>query len=63
VVGPHVSIGPGCELHHAIVCDSIIDEGSDIRNIVVEGSLLGRQVSLSGQPFHLNLGDQSWAIR
>ena len=63
VVGPHVSIGPCCELHHAIVCNSIIDEGSDIRDIVVEGSLLGRQVSLSGQPLHLNLGDQSWAIR
>lgn len=63
VIGPHVSIGADCILNRAIVSNSIIDEGSEIRDIVVEGSLLGRQVSLTGQPLRLNLGDQSWAVR
>jgi glucose-1-phosphate thymidylyltransferase len=63
VVGPHVSIGPNCELSRAIVSNSIIDEGTEICTISIEDSLLGRQVSLHGQPLHLNLGDQSWALR
>lgn len=63
VVGPHVSIGPNCELSRSIVSNSIIDEGSEICTIAIEDSLLGRHVSLHGQPLHLNLGDQSWAMR
>jgi glucose-1-phosphate thymidylyltransferase len=63
VIGPHVSIGAGCTLTRAIVSNTIIDEGSEIKDIAVEESLLGRQVSLTGQPLHLNLGDQSWAVR
>jgi glucose-1-phosphate thymidylyltransferase len=63
VVGPHVSIDAECELNRAIVSNSIIGEGTEIQDITLEGSLLGRNVSLSGQPLHLNLGDQSWAVR
>lgn len=63
VIGPHVSIGPDCTLKRAIVSNTIIDEGSEIKDIAVEASLLGRHVSLTGQPLHLNLGDQSWAVR
>lgn len=63
VIGPHVSIGAECTLKRAIVSNSIIDEGSEIEDIAIEGSLLGRHVSLHGTPLHLNLGDQSWAVR
>jgi len=63
VVGPHVSIDAECCLNRAIVSNSIIGEGTEIQNITLEGSLLGRNVSLSGQSLHLNLGDQSWAVR
>lgn len=63
VVGPHVSIDAECELNRAIVSNSIIGGGTEIQDITLEGSLLGRNVSLSGQPLHLNLGDQSWAVR
>ncbi len=63
VIGPHVSIGAECDLSRAIVSNTIIDEGSEIKDIAVDNSLLGRQVSLTGQPLHLNLGDQSWAVR
>lgn len=63
VIGPHVSIGAGCEVSRAVISNSIIDEGSEIRNIVIEDSLLGRYVNLQGQSLHLNLGDQSEAVR
>jgi glucose-1-phosphate thymidylyltransferase len=63
VVGPHVSIGANCSLSRAIVSNSIVDEGTEICSISIEDSLLGRHVSLHGQPLHLNLGDQSYAIR
>ncbi len=63
VIGPHVSIGAECTLRRAIVSNSIIDEGSEIEDIAIEASLLGRHVSLHGTPLHLNLGDQSWAVR
>lgn len=63
VIGPHVSIGAECTLKRAIVSNSIIDEGSEIEDIAIEASLLGRHVSLHGTPLHLNLGDQSWAVR
>ena len=63
VIGPHVSIGAGCEVSRAVISNSIIDEGSEIRNIVIEDSLLGRSVTLQGQALRLNLGDQSEALR
>ena len=63
VVGPHVSIGPDCILTRAIVSNSIVDEGSDIVNIAIEDSLLGRDVNLRGQSLHLNLGDSSSTTR
>lgn len=63
VIGPHVSIGAHCTLDRAIITNSIIDEGSEIRSIAIENSLLGRQVNLVGQSLQLNLGDQSWAVR
>ncbi|MBN1370685.1 MAG: NTP transferase domain-containing protein [Anaerolineaceae bacterium] len=63
VVGPYVSIDADCELTRAIVSNSIVGEGTHIQDIALEDSLLGRNVSLSGQALRLNLGDQSWAVR
>jgi len=63
VIGPHVSIGAHCEIKRAIIKNSIIDESTEIRSIAIENSLLGKQVSLTGQSLQLNLGDQSWAVR
>jgi glucose-1-phosphate thymidylyltransferase len=63
VIGPYVSIGFDCDLQRTVISNTIIDEGTQIQDIVLENSLLGRHVSLSGQPLRLNLGDQSWAMR
>jgi ADP-glucose pyrophosphorylase len=45
-----------------VVHNSIFDEGAHVIHMVVEGSLLGRNVEIQGQSMRLNLGDQSWAM-
>lgn len=62
VIGPFVSLGEDCTLKQVIVRNSILDEGANVESIVLENSLLGRDVQIHGQPNRLNLGDQSWAM-
>jgi glucose-1-phosphate thymidylyltransferase len=60
VIGPHVSLGEGCTIENSIVRNSVIECGAHVADSLLEGSLLGRDVVVSGTPTHLNLGDQSW---
>ena len=62
VIGPNVSIGPECELKQSIVINSILEEGTHVDEMVLEDSLIGRNVHLRGQPVRVNLGDESWAV-
>ncbi len=62
VIGPFVSLGEECCLKQVIVRNSILDEGANVESIVLENSLLGRSVQVTGQANRLNLGDQSWAM-
>jgi glucose-1-phosphate thymidylyltransferase len=63
VVGPHVTLGEGCELKNVVIRNSIIEAGTHITDMVVEGSLIGRNVILEGKPEKLNIGDNSWVTR
>lgn len=62
VIGPHVSIGPECQLKQAIIQNSILEEGTNVEEMILEDSIIGRNVQLRGQPVRLNLGDESWAM-
>lgn len=62
VIGPNVSIGPDCVLRQAIISNSIIEEGTSIEQMMLDRSLIGRNVHLRGQSVRLNLGDESWAV-
>ena len=62
VIGPFVSLGEDCSLKRVIVRNSILDEGANVQSIVLENSLLGKDVQIHGQPNRLNLGDHSWAM-
>jgi glucose-1-phosphate thymidylyltransferase len=59
VIGPHTAIGAGCKVHGSIIRDSIIDDSSNVSNAVLEHSLVGREVKITGQADILNVGDQS----
>ena len=61
IIGPYVSMSAGCRIQDSIVRNSILEEGAQVTNIIMEDSLLGRGVLVTGQVLHLNMGDQSWA--
>jgi glucose-1-phosphate thymidylyltransferase len=67
VIGPHVSIGPDCKIHQAVIQESIIEEGSRIEQAVLSRSLIGRNCTVRGQSSKgaaasLNIGDNSSVI-
>jgi glucose-1-phosphate thymidylyltransferase len=62
VIGPFVSLGEECKLRQVVVQNSIIDEGAHVSQMVLDRSLLGRDVQVQGQTARLNLGDSSWAM-
>lgn len=60
VIGPHVTLGEGCSIKNTVVRNSIIEAGTQITDMVIEDSLIGRNVHLVGRPDRLNIGDNSW---
>lgn len=62
VIGPHVSVGSGCEISRSIIRNSIVADNTNIVRVIVEDSLIGEQVKLESQALQLNLGDSSWAM-
>lgn len=63
VIGPYVSISAESNIRGSIVRDSIIEEGVQLEDVILEGSILGRDVQVKGQVTRMNLGDQSWAMK
>lgn len=59
IIGPNVSVAAGCVIEESIIRDSIINTNSEVRDIVLDGALLGDSVRLIGSPGHLNIGDHS----
>jgi glucose-1-phosphate thymidylyltransferase len=67
VIGPHVSIGANCHIHHAVISESIIEEGTHIERTALTRSLVGRNCVIQGQAnpeeaARLNIGDNSSVI-
>jgi glucose-1-phosphate thymidylyltransferase len=62
VIGPNVSLGADCQIEGSIVRNSILEEGAQVTDTLLENSILGRDVVVQGQTTRLNLGDQSWAM-
>lgn len=59
VIGPHVSVGAGARVDHAVVRNSIIGEEASVENIVLADSLVGFQAAVAGRSTQLNVGDLS----
>lgn len=59
VIGPHVSIGEKSLIENSIVKNSIIQSQSSIKNKILQNSMVGNFVSLSGQMEDLSVGDYS----
>ncbi len=59
VIGPYVSIGPGCVIKNSMLQNSIVDENSEISETSLSHSLIGRHARLIGRYRSLNVGDSS----
>ncbi|NWG07158.1 MAG: nucleotidyltransferase [Chloroflexi bacterium] len=67
VIGPHASIGANCKISQAVVQESIIEEGTELKRTALTRSLIGRNCYVEGQPnkeepMSLNIGDSSSVI-
>lgn len=59
VIGPYASVDCDCHISDSVVRNSIIGEGSHIKQMILQESLVGHNVQLEGQAIRLNLGDNS----
>ena len=59
VIGPYVSIAKNCKIHDSIIRNSVINPYSILRNTMLDESLIGDAVELTGQLQRLNIGDNS----
>ena len=59
VIGPHVSISANCEVSGCVIKNSILDDGAEVTNSVLDGSFIGRNARVDGQPKTINIGDNS----
>jgi len=64
VIGPHASIGAKCKISQAVIQESVIEEGTEIKRTALVNSLIGSHCYVEGQPnkeepMSLNIGDNS----
>lgn len=59
VIGPHASIGANCVIEDAIIRDSVLDSNTEVKALILESTLLGKNVQVSGKSQQLNLGDNA----
>jgi glucose-1-phosphate thymidylyltransferase len=61
IVGPHVHVGEGATIRSAIVRNSIIDVRAVVQDVFLEGSLVGENAQIKGEPSRLNIGSSASA--
>ena len=59
VVGPFASIGSGATVRGSVVRDSIVEARADIRDALLDGSIVGRRAQVRGVARHANIGDDA----
>lgn len=59
VVGPGVSVGSNSVVESAVISNSIIQNDSDIKNAVLDASMVGNSSRYTGTKYELDLGDFS----
>lgn len=57
IIGPNVSIADNCIISDSIIRESIIDSGSEIRYAILDSSLVGKTVRITGNTHRMNIGD------
>lgn len=59
VIGPYVSLGADCHVENSILRDSILSDGAQVVDVILEKSLVGQKSCIQSRPRNVNAGDQS----
>ncbi len=59
VIGPFVSIGAACVVENTVLRNSIVEPGTVLQNLVLQDSLIGKNVRITGRPGALIVGDNT----
>jgi glucose-1-phosphate thymidylyltransferase len=58
-IGPYVSVASNGQIEGSFIRDTIINEGSYVKSVLLTQSLLGEKVRVTGRQASLNVGDHS----
>lgn len=50
IIGPNVSIGENCSISRSMLKNTIVDDNSNVTEVTLENSLIGKGCSVSGKP-------------
>lgn len=59
IIGPNVTVAAHCTIENSIVKDSIVGEGSAVKDALLERSLIGQNAYVGGRYRSFNVGDSS----
>lgn len=59
IIGPHVSLGAGCQVENSIIQDSILEDEAQASGVILEASLVGRRAQLRRRAGTINAGDNT----
>lgn len=59
IIGPHVSLGAGCQVERSILSDSILEDEAQVKDVILESSLVGRRAHIQRRAGVINAGDQT----
>jgi glucose-1-phosphate thymidylyltransferase len=55
-----VAVGRKAVLSRTVIQNSIVEQESEIDQMVLENSIIGRQAGIKGRAEAINIGDNSW---
>jgi len=59
IIGPYATIAAHCRVENSIIRNSIIDQGAEIRDAMLDQSLVGKGAVVTGRYRQFNVGDSS----
>ncbi len=62
IIGPHVSLGACCRVESSILRNSILEDEAQVKDVILESSLIGRQAQISRRAGIINAGDQTAVV-
>ncbi len=59
VIGPYATVEAGCKVLGSKIKNSIVERGSQVEDVILDGSLVGQNTSIKGSSTTINIGDDT----